>query len=296
MTLSLDDTRRAMEAAVAAARAAAGYIATTRPEAVERKSTGTSLAAQVVTEVDRAAEAMIIDALMPISEELGLGLLTEEQPDDGSRFLREHFWCIDPLDGTLPFIEGESGFATSIGLVSQGGAPVASAVCVPDRGTVYAAARGVGLWRDDAAWKPLEGECGGRLNLYADRGFESNAGSDEVVRCLEAAARDLGLDGVDVHVGAGAVVCACSVLEGPPAVYFKVPKAKVGGGSLWDFAATACLFEEAGAAVSDFSGAPLPLNQKNTFMNECGVLYASDTKLAERVRVALGEPAVAGAG
>ena len=28
-------------------------------------------------------------------------------------------------------------------------------------------------------------------------------------------------------------------------------------GSLWDYAATACLFEEAGAAVSDAHGQPL---------------------------------------
>ena len=42
-----------------------------------------------------------------------------------------YFWCIDPLDGTLPFIEGKVGYAVSIGLVSRDGTPLIGVVCDP---------------------------------------------------------------------------------------------------------------------------------------------------------------------
>ena len=50
------------------------------------------------------------------------------------------------------------------------------------------------------------------------------------------------------------------------------------------FAATACIFQEAGALVSDINGTPLDLNrQESTFMNHQGALYSSDAVLAEKI-------------
>ncbi|SVC54967.1 uncharacterized protein METZ01_LOCUS307821, partial [marine metagenome] len=49
--------------------------------------------------------------------------------------------------------------------------------------------------------------------------------------------------------------------------------------------ATACLFEEAGAVVSDVYGQPLDLNRPDsTFMNHRGAVYATDENLANRIR------------
>jgi 3'-phosphoadenosine 5'-phosphosulfate (PAPS) 3'-phosphatase len=62
----------------------------------------------------------------------------------------------------------------------------------------------------------------------------------------------------------------------------KFPKPQQGGGSIWDYAATACLFREAGAAVSDIHGKPLVLNpEDSTFMNHCGVLYCANQAMAD---------------
>jgi 3'-phosphoadenosine 5'-phosphosulfate (PAPS) 3'-phosphatase len=56
----------------------------------------------------------------------------------------------------------------------------------------------------------------------------------------------------------------------------KRPKKEKGGGSIWDFAATACIFQELGLPATDFEGGALDLNKKNgTFMNEHGVFYAN---------------------
>ena len=92
----------------------------------------------------------------------------------------------------------------------------------------------------------------------------------------------LGYKKTRIHIGGGAVLNACYVLENPPAIYFKPSKPELGGGCFWDFAATACLFHEAGAHVSDFTGKPLELNRaEGFFMNHCGVCYASNSELAE---------------
>ena len=77
---------------------------------------------------------------------------------------------------------------------------------------------------------------------------------------------------------------AWGVLVNAPACYFKVPGPK-GGGSLWDFAATACVFQEVGAVATDIHGDPLDLNRADSsYMNHRGVLFASDDSLATRIR------------
>ena len=72
-----------------------------------------------MTEVDRKAQDAILQVLGPSCEEFGLAVLTEENEDDGSRFEKQCFWCIDPMDGTLPFIRKEPGYSVSIGLVAK---------------------------------------------------------------------------------------------------------------------------------------------------------------------------------
>ena len=69
------------------------------------------------------------------------------------------------------------------------------------------------------------------------------------------------------------------VAENSPAVLLKLPKKEKGGGSLWDFAATACIFNELGLQATDYSGKPLQLNPKETtFMNDNGIFYVNTLK------------------
>ena len=54
---------------------------------------------------------------------------------------------------------------------------------------------------------------------------------------------------------------------------------------LWDVAATACLFAEAGLYAREFAGAPLELNRPDsTFMGHRGFCFASTAGLAEALR------------
>ena len=76
--------------------------------------------------------------------------------------------------------------------------------------------------------------------------------------------------------GAGAVLNGIFVLENGPACMLKFPKKENGGGSIWDFAATACIYHELGLAATNFEGERLDLNRKDgTFMNQEGVFFAN---------------------
>jgi len=261
-------------------------IARSRPVDVQHKVAGAggdSLASKVVTEIDRRSEDLIVEVLAPTLERFELGLLTEERHDDGSRLNADHFWCIDPLDGTLPFIEGSPGYAVSIALVSRDGTPLLGVVYDPVEGTLLHAIKGGGTFRDHRRWL-VDRPAANVLSMFADRSFLARDDHESLLVVLNQIARELGLSGLELHATAGAVMNACGVLASEPACYFKFPKPS-GGGSTWDFAATACLFHEAGAVATDMHGDSLDLNRVDSnFMNHRGVLYANNENLAARIR------------
>lgn len=283
MTLCAADETALADVAIAAATAAGELVASSRPKSVERKDGGHSRASQVVTEVDRRSQAAILEHLSPTLERYRLGLLSEEHEDDGSRHRRAHFWCIDPLDGTLPFIEQEPGYAVSVALVDRDGTPRIGVVFDPVAGRLLHAIRGRGVFVDGAAWRPRAARPG--LCLSADRGFADWERRPEVVAAIEGIAADLGLGPVTVVATGGAVMAACRILLDPPACLVKLPKPERGGGSAWDYAATACLITEAGGVATDARGDPLALNDRaTTFMNARGVVMASDERIATAIR------------
>lgn len=282
--LSESDLVELADVAIAAATQAGLMIAGERPRQVDHKVGGASLASQVVTEVDRRSEAMILDVLAPSLQRYGLALLTEEREDDGGRLVADHFWCIDPLDGTLPFIEGSAGYAVSIALVTRGGSPLIGVVYDPVEAALFHAISGIGAFGNGSVWPSSPEARTDVLSVFADRSFLALDDHDDLVESLTQIALEMGLAGLRLRPTAGAVMNACGVLREGPACYFKFPKPR-GGGSLWDFAATACLFREAGAVVTDIHGDPLDLNRTDsTFMNHRGVVFATDDTLAGKVR------------
>ncbi len=297
MNLSPSDLHTLAELAIRAASEAGQMIAGSRPAEVQHKpgdDTAASLAAQVVTEIDRRSEDIIVERLTPTLERFELGLLTEERHDDGSRLAADHFWCVDPLDGTLPFIEGIPGYAVSIALVARDGTPRIGVIYDPVEGALMHAISGVGGFRDRRPWPIGSAGAGGggggeALSVFADRSFLAMDDREVVVDALERIARDMGLDGVQLHASGGAVLNACGVLTHPPGCYLKRPK-PTGGGSLWDFAATACLFHELGAVATDIHGGPLDLNREDaTNMAHRGVLFATNQALAQRIRAGIAQ-------
>jgi len=288
MQLSPVELKELADCAVAAAIEAGKIIESyaNKNVVVEQKSGGDSIASQVVTEVDIKSETVIIKALQPSCEKYDLALLTEETEDDQARLQKDYFWCVDPMDGTLSFTESISGYSVSIALVAKSGEPFIGVVYDPVTHTLYSAVKGQGVVRNGKPWgfarkthdpKPLLQIC--------DRGMLQQDYYPALKQALTAMAIKQGYSGLETRESNGAVLNACSVLEKETAVYFKLPKAVQGGGSLWDFAATAAIFNESGAVASDIYGEPLELNRADsTYMNHRGVLFSTDVSLAKNLK------------
>jgi fructose-1,6-bisphosphatase/inositol monophosphatase family enzyme len=241
---------------------------------VEIKKTGTSRASQIVTAVDKACEKAILDYLQPTCKEFDLALLSEETEDDGSRFEKAYFWCIDPIDGTLPFIEKRPGFSVSIALVAQDGTPYIGVVFDPSRDILYYAVKSNGVFKNNNPW--IIKNSNDHLTYVTDRALKDTPRLSEIEAFLNNTLDNLGLKGIKEIAGGGSVLNAIRALENGPACMLKFPKKEVGGGSVWDFAATACIYNELGLTVTNFNGGKLDLNKKDgTFMNHQGVFYAN---------------------
>ncbi len=102
---------------------------------VTTKSTSTDM----VTEMDRAAEAFIADGIRSARPDDGI-VGEEGTADPGTSGVR---WVIDPIDGTTNYLYGLSGFGVSIAAEVDGEA-VAGVVADPVRGDLYTATKGGG--------------------------------------------------------------------------------------------------------------------------------------------------------
>ncbi len=265
-------TNIAIKAAISAGKVIRQYM--DDDVLVEKKKGGTSQASQVVTAVDRACETAIFSQLLPTCAEFDLALLSEETEDDGSRFEKDFFWCIDPMDGTLPFINKQPGFSVSIALVAKDGTPYIGVVLDPSTDTLYHASKGNGAYKNGAPWEIRH--TNDHLTYVTDRKLKDTPNAAEIESLLMEKVEKLGLDGVKEIAGAGAVFNGILVLENGPACMLKLPKKESGGGSIWDFAATACIYQELGLPATNFAGGRLDLNRKDgTFMNHQGVFFAN---------------------
>lgn len=262
--------------AIKAARAAGTIIQKHMNDdiSVEQKKGGVSYASQVVTAVDIACESIILSHLIPYCKKFDIALLSEETEDDGSRFAKDFFWCIDPMDGTLSFINKQPGFSVSIALVSKVGIPYIGVVYDPSTDSMYHATRGIGAFKNGNPW--VIKHANQHLTYVSDRKLKDTPRTDEIKKMLTKKVETLNLKGTKEIDGAGAVLNGILVLENGPACMLKLPKKEKGGGCIWDFAATACIYHELGLPATDYKGGRLDLNKNHgTYMNHKGVLFTN---------------------
>lgn len=119
----LEATARELAAAAGAEiTAALGRSVAVDYKGGERNSEG--IPTNPVSEVDRAVEAMIRERLA--ARFPGHAILGEEQ-EDAAVAEAEYLWAIDPVDGTMNFVNRFPLFAASVGVL-RAGAPVAGAI------------------------------------------------------------------------------------------------------------------------------------------------------------------------
>lgn len=98
-----------------------------------------------VSEVDKAAEAAIIETLLNAYPTHAI--LAEESGASGNQG-SEYLWIIDPLDGTTNFLHSFPQYCVSIAL-QQNGATTQAVIFDPTRNELFAATKGAGAFLND---------------------------------------------------------------------------------------------------------------------------------------------------
>ena len=106
-----------------------------------------------VTAADRAAHAVIVDALAAWTPEVPVVSEEGEIPPYQARQAWPRFWIVDPLDGTKEFLQQNGEFTVNIALI-EGTAPVLGVVYAPAVGVLYYAGRGLGSWKQEDGGAP----------------------------------------------------------------------------------------------------------------------------------------------
>jgi myo-inositol-1(or 4)-monophosphatase len=217
-----------------------------RERTLDTKSSGTDL----VTEMDKAAEAMIV------------GMIDAERPDDG--ILGEEGtersgksgvrWVIDPIDGTTNYVYRHPFFCVSIGVESNG-ITVAGAVAIPMLNDVYTAVLDGGAFRNGIRISAsTETEIGKAL---VGTGFaykpEIRAIQGQRVAALLPQVRE-------IRRGGSAAIDLCFVADGRMDAYYE------DGLHPWDECAGLLIAAEAGACH-----ARVPLNREVLVVGSRGI-------------------------
>ena len=194
-----------------------------------------------VSEVDRAAEAAIVETLHAAYPDHGI--FAEEGTGRGRNPDAEHVWIIDPLDGTTNFLHGFPQYCVSIALAHRG-VVTQGVIYDPVRNDLFTATRGRGAFLNDRRMRVSR-----RAHLrdcLIGTGFPFRDGSylDTYLAMMKAVViQTAGLR----RPGAAALDLAY-VAAGFYDGFFEI------GLNAWDVAAGSLLVLEAGGLVGDLGG------------------------------------------
>jgi myo-inositol-1(or 4)-monophosphatase len=225
-------------AQAAAAMLAAGRPAgpSGRPEVADTKSSPTD----VVTEMDRAAEALIRERLLAARPRDAI--LGEEGGEQAGRSGPDQVrWVVDPLDGTVNYLYGLPDWSVSVA-AEVDGTVVAGVVTVPSHGEMFTATLGGGAW----LWVG-DGTVALRCNtgVPLEQALVSTGFGYEVPRrVVQGEVVGAVLPRVrDIRRGGSCAVDLCSLAAGRVDAYYER------GVNYWDWAAGGLVASEAGARL-----------------------------------------------
>lgn len=227
-----------LEFAIELARRAGALLLTGLEQhpAAELKS-----AFEVVTEMDRASERMIVAAILERFPDHAI--LAEE--GSGVERPSEYQWIIDPLDGTNNYAHGFPFFAVSIGLLRHSQLHL-GVVYDPLRDELFAAQQGAGAWRNGRAIEVSATPSLGAALLSTGFPYDyattaaNNAAYFDRIQARSQGVRRAGAAALDLAYVASGRLDAHWELGLKP----------------WDSTAAALLVQEAGGRLTDLHGAP----------------------------------------
>jgi 3'(2'), 5'-bisphosphate nucleotidase len=237
--------------------------------------------ASPLTEADRCSHEIISRHLSETSvrSDDRFPVLSEEGKDIPYEERRrwQHFWLVDPLDGTKEFVKRNGEFTVNIALIEED-IPVIGLIYVPVKDTLYFAARELGSYRSKgsdvkrAFGRELrEGEHGDivykltatsvRLpygNEWPRRPLTIVGSRSHATREQEEYIEEMKKKSGEVQViSAGSSLKFCLIAEGCADIY-----PRFGPTMEWDTAAGQCIVEASGGEVLSFpDNLPLRYNK-----------------------------------
>jgi len=196
-----------------------------------------------VSEVDRAAEAAVIETLLQAYPDHGI--LAEESGSSHGNRKSEYQWIIDPLDGTTNFLHGLPIYAVSIGLahrnvVQQG------VVYDPARNDLFFASRGRGAFLNDRRLRVSKRTALGDALIGTGFPFRRGDNFDRYIQMMQSVMQRC----AGLRRPGAAALDLCYVAAGWYDGFFET------GLNPWDVAAGSLLVTEAGGLIGNFTGEP----------------------------------------
>lgn len=205
----------------------------------------------LVTEADVAAERLIRAELQQKYPSIELWGEESNQPPSG-----DHFWVVDPIDGTINFAAGLPYFAVNIALQAGRQCLIGVTLELPAR-RLYYAVKGQGARRRDPDGRETRLRVNDAATLQRallTTGFPYSRGEHPDNNLLEFGyfmAHSLG-----VRSMGSAAMDLVNVASGGMAAYWESWL------NPWDAAPGVLLVEEAGGRVTDYRGAPWELTKR----------------------------------
>jgi myo-inositol-1(or 4)-monophosphatase len=218
-----------------------------------------------VSEVDRAAEAAIVDIIHASYPDHAI--LAEEGTAQGDNAGAEHVWIIDPLDGTTNFLHGFPQYCVSIAVKHQGQI-TQGVIYDPVRNDLFTATRGRGAFLNDHRLRVSRRQH--LKECLVGTGFPFRDGSDvetyiNMMRTMMTATAGLRRPGA-------AALDLAYVAAGYYDGFWEV------GLNPWDVAAGSLLILEAGGLVGDLAG-------DGDYLNNGEVIAANPRIFAQMVQL-----------
>jgi myo-inositol-1(or 4)-monophosphatase len=226
--------------AVKAARAA-GSIINRAALDVERLTITAKGVNDFVTEVDQAAERVIIETLLTAYP--GHAILAEESGREHGAKHSEYLWIIDPLDGTTNFIHGFPVYAVSIALALRGKVEQA-VVYDPARNDLFLASKGRGAFLNDRRLRVSKRTRMAEALIGTGFPFRKGDNFKRYVEMFEQVMQHC----AGVRRPGAAALDLCYVAAGWYDGFFET------GLSPWDVAAGSLMITEAGGLIGNFTG------------------------------------------
>ncbi|MES1950019.1 3'(2'),5'-bisphosphate nucleotidase [Salinisphaera sp. S4-8] len=207
-----------------------------------------------LTQADLAAHRSIKQGLETLTPDTPQ--LSEEGADIDFETRRawSTYWLIDPLDGTKEFVNKNDQFTINIALVVDH-EPVLGVVYAPVLGTLWFAARDIGVFRKQGQSAP-EAIATSTVNANKPRVLVSRSHRSADIDAVLANLPDY------EPVTMGSSLKFCVIADGSADFY-----PRLGPTSEWDTAAGHAVLAVAGGQVTDLDGQPLRYNATESILN-----------------------------